>query len=56
MATGQISRSKLAWLGFALVIPPFYFVAAAVLKYGFGWGWFFDPLAAFLPIPEGFGS
>ena len=49
MITGlqQISRSKLAWLGFALIIPPFYFVAVAVLKYGFGWGFFFDPLSAF---------
>jgi hypothetical protein len=43
----QVSGSKLAWLGFALIMPPFYFVAAAVLKYGFGWGLFFDPLAAF---------
>lgn len=46
------SRSKLAWLGFALIIPPFYFVAAAILKYGFGWGFFFDPLAAFFADPQ----
>lgn len=54
MVTGlqQVSRSKLAWLGFALIIPPFYFVAAAVLKYGFGWGLFFDPLAAFFADPQ----
>jgi hypothetical protein len=36
----------------ALIIPPFYFVAAAVLKYGFGWGFFFDPLAAFFADPQ----
>jgi len=54
MITGlqQVSRSKLAWLGFALIIPPFYFVAAAVLKYGFGWGLFFDPLSAFFADPQ----
>ena len=54
MAKGlqQVSRSKLAWLGFALVVPPFYFVAAAVLKYGFGSGLFFDPLAAFFADPQ----
>jgi hypothetical protein len=54
MVTGlqQVSRSKLAWLGFALIIPAFYFVAAAVLKYGFGWGLFFDPLAAFSADPQ----
>jgi hypothetical protein len=54
MKTGlqQVSRSKLAWLGFALVIPPFYFVAAAVLKYGIGVGLFFDPLAAFFADPQ----
>ena len=46
------SRSKLAWLGLVLIIPPFYFVAAAVLKYGFGWGFFFDPLAAFFADPQ----
>ena len=54
MITGlqQVSRSKLAWLGFALIISPFYFVAAAVLKYGFGWGLFFDPLSAFFADPQ----
>ena len=48
----KVSRSKLAWLGFVLIIPPFYFVAAAVLKYGFGWGLFFDPLAGFFDDPQ----
>jgi len=48
----QVSRSKLAWLGFALIVPPFYFVAAAVLKYGFDSGLFFDPLAAFFADPQ----
>ena len=54
MITGlqRVSRSKLAWLGFALMILPFYFVAAAVLKYGFGWGFFFDPLLAFFADPQ----
>ena len=51
-ALQQVSRAKLAWLGFALIIPPFYFVAAAVLKYGFGVGLFFDPLAAFFADPQ----
>ena len=54
MVTGlqSVSRSKLAWLGLALIIPPCYFVAAAVLKYGFGWGFFFDPLAVFFADPQ----
>jgi hypothetical protein len=47
-----VSRSKMAWFGFALIIAPFYFVAAAVLKYGFGVGLFFDPLAAFFADPQ----
>lgn len=51
-ALEKVSRSKLAWFGFALIIAPFYFVAAAVLKYGFGVGWFFDPLAAFFGDPQ----
>jgi len=46
------SRSKLAWLGFVLIIAPFYFVTAAVLKYGFGAGFLFDPLAEFFADPH----
>lgn len=45
------SRSGLAWLGLVLVIAPVYFVSAAVLKYGFGVGALFDPLAALSADP-----
>ena len=48
----QVSRGKLAATGFVLLIAPFYFVAAAILKYGFGVGLFFDPLAAFFAEPQ----
>jgi len=47
-----VSRAKLAWLGLGLIATPFYFVAAAVLKYGFGVGQFFDPLAALSADPQ----
>src|SRR5918912_3442819 len=47
----QSSPKKLAGLGFILSLPPLYFVAAAVLKYGFGAGVLFDPLAAFFADP-----
>lgn len=50
-ALQQVSRSRLAWIGFTLITTPFYFVAAAVLKYVFGVGLFFDPLAAFFADP-----
>lgn len=43
-AIRNVSRAKLAWFGFALIFTPFYFVTAAVLKYGFGVGLFFDPV------------
>lgn len=48
----RVSRSKLAWIGSVLLLAPFYFVAAAVLKYAFGVGLFFDPLAAFFADPQ----
>jgi hypothetical protein len=48
----RVSRRTLAGIGFALLVAPFYFVAAAILKYGFGVGLFFDPLAAFFADPE----
>ena len=51
-ALEKVSRSKLAWIGFALIIAPFCFVGAAVLKYGFGVGLFFDPMAAFFADPQ----
>jgi hypothetical protein len=47
----RMSRSRLAWLGLVLVIAPLYFVSAAVLKYGFGVGALFDPLAALFADP-----
>ncbi len=34
----QVSRRKLAWTGLVLLVAPFYFVTAAILKYGFGVG------------------
>lgn len=51
-ALQRMSRSGLAWLGLALVIAPLYFVSAAVLKYGFGVGALFDPLAALFADPK----
>jgi hypothetical protein len=48
----RISRGKLAGAGLVLLVAPFYFVAAAILKYGFGVGLFFDPLAAFFADPR----
>ena len=39
-------------MGFALLFAPSYFVAAAILKYGFGLGLFFDPLAVFFADPQ----
>jgi hypothetical protein len=48
----QVSRRKLAWTGFVLLVAPFYFVIAAILKYGLGVGLFFDPLAAFFADPQ----
>ncbi len=48
----KVPRSTLAWMGFALLLAPFYFVAAAILKYGFGVGLFFDPLAVFFADPQ----
>jgi hypothetical protein len=52
IALQQVSRSKLAWVGSVLLVAPFYFVAAAVLKYGFGVGLFFDPVADFFADPQ----
>ncbi len=48
----QVSRRKLAWTGFVLLVAPFYSVIAAILKYGLGVGLFFDPLAAFFADPQ----
>lgn len=48
----RVSRKKLAGTGFVLLAAPFYFVVAAILKYGFGVGLFFDPLAAFFAEPQ----
>jgi hypothetical protein len=48
----RVSGKKLAAAGLVLLIAPFYFVAAAILKYGFGVGIFFDPLAAFFADPQ----
>lgn len=48
----QVSRRKLAWTDFVLLVAPFYFVIAAILKYRLGVGLFFDPLAAFFAEPQ----
>jgi hypothetical protein len=48
----RVSRRELAWTGFVLLAAPFYFVTAAILKYGLGVGLFFDPLAAFFAEPQ----
>jgi hypothetical protein len=45
-ATGlrEVGVNKMAGVGFALLIAPMLFVAAALLKYGLGLGFLFDPL------------
>jgi len=48
----KMSRAKLAIIGFVLIAAPFYFVAAALLKYGLGVGFLFDPLANFFAEPS----
>jgi hypothetical protein len=48
----QVSHKRLAGAGLVLLIAPFFFVAAAILKYGLGVGLFFDPLAAFFAEPQ----
>lgn len=52
IALRDVSRSTLAGVGIALILAPAYFVGAAILKYGFGVGRFFDPLAAFFADPQ----
>lgn len=47
----RVSRRKLAGTGFVLLAAPSY-LAAAILKYGFGVGLFFDPLAVFFADPQ----
>jgi hypothetical protein len=46
-----VNDHKLAGLGFALLLAPLFFVAASLLKYGFGIGFLFDPLEYFLSEP-----
>ena len=41
---------RLAFIGFALLLAPLYFVSASLLKYGLGIGYLFDPLEAFLSV------
>lgn len=43
---------RLAWVGFALLLAPLYFVSASLLKYGLGIGLLFDPLEAFLSVSQ----
>ena len=52
IALRDVSRPTLAGIGIALILAPSYFVGAAILKYGFGVGQFFDPLAAFFADPQ----
>ncbi|HKC62086.1 MAG TPA: hypothetical protein VKB86_00540 [Pyrinomonadaceae bacterium] len=47
----RTSPKKLAGLGLIFNLIPLYFVVAAVLKYGFGAGLLFDPLADFSSDP-----
>ena len=47
----QYPEKWLAKTGLILTLPPLYFVLAAVLKYGFGVGFLFDPLDRFLSDP-----
>ena len=54
-ATGlrEVGANKMAGVGFALLLAPLLFVAAALLKYGFGLGFLFDPLdKALMSDPE----
>jgi hypothetical protein len=51
-ALKAVSRSTLAWIGIGLILAPSYFVGAAILKYGLGIGWLFDPLATLFAGPQ----
>jgi hypothetical protein len=51
IAALRVSRSRFAWIGLILIVTPLYFMAAAVLKYAFGVGLLFDPLAMFFADP-----
>ena len=51
IAALRVSRSRFAWIGLILIVTPLYFVVAAVLKYAFGVGLLFDPLAMFFADP-----
>lgn len=44
--------TRLAAIGFVLIVSPLFFVSAAVLKYGFSIGLLFDPLERFLSDPR----
>lgn len=48
----QVFYTQRAMIGFLFALPPLFFVTAAVLKYGLGIGFIFDPLASFLADPE----
>jgi hypothetical protein len=47
----KASPGRLAGVGFVLSVVPLYFVAAAVLNYGFGVGALFGPLERFFADP-----
>lgn len=46
-----VNDRKLAGLGLALLLAPLFFVAASLLKYGFGIGFLFDPMEYLLSEP-----
>ena len=47
-----LSYNKMAGIGFVLILPPLFFVSAAVLKYGLGIEYFFDILDPFYANPH----
>ena len=46
-----VNERKLAGIVFALLLAPLFFVAASLLKYGFGIGFLLDPVEYFLSEP-----
>ncbi len=46
-SSGTLSYNKVAGIGFVLLLPPLFFVSAAVLRYGLGIGYLFDILEPF---------
>ncbi|MBI1925381.1 hypothetical protein HYR99_14160 [Candidatus Poribacteria bacterium] len=52
ISSGTLYYNKVAGISFVLLLPPLFFVSAAVLKYGLGIGYLFDILEPFYANPN----